>query len=70
MDIALLVGYTASVCSVTSFVSQVCKVLKSGDTAAYPRECMLSPPLLCTLERLRHAQKRVAESAFACLALS
>lgn len=34
MDIALLVGYTASVCSVTSFVPQVCKVLRSGDTAA------------------------------------
>lgn len=34
MDTALLIGYMASVCSVTSFVPQVWKVLKSGDTAA------------------------------------
>jgi len=34
MDIALLVGYTASLCSVTSFVPQVWKVVRTGDTAA------------------------------------
>lgn len=34
MDTALLVGYLASACSVTSFVPQVWKVIKTGDTAA------------------------------------
>ncbi|RYD63827.1 MAG: hypothetical protein EOP84_33290 [Verrucomicrobiaceae bacterium] len=34
MDAALLVGYLASFCSVTSFVPQVWKVIKTGDTAA------------------------------------
>lgn len=34
MDTALLVGYLASVCSVTSFVPRVWKVIKTGDTAA------------------------------------
>lgn len=34
MDTALLVGYLASVCSVTSFVPQVWKVVRTGDTAA------------------------------------
>ena len=34
MDTALLVGYFASICSVTSFVPQVWKVIKTGDTAA------------------------------------
>ncbi|WP_312408028.1 SemiSWEET transporter [Rhizobium sp.] len=34
MDIALLVGYMASLCSVTSFVPQVWKVVRTGDTAA------------------------------------
>jgi MtN3 and saliva related transmembrane protein len=34
MDIALLVGYLASLCSVTSFSPQVWKVVRSGDTAA------------------------------------
>ncbi len=34
MDTALIVGYLASLCSVTSFVPQVAKVVKSGDTAA------------------------------------
>ena len=34
MDTALIIGYLASACSVTSFVPQVRKVLKTGDTAA------------------------------------
>lgn len=34
MDMALIIGYLASACSVTSFVPQVIKVVKSGDTAA------------------------------------
>ncbi len=34
MDVALLVGYLASLCSVTSFVPQVWKVVRTGDTAA------------------------------------
>ena len=34
MDLALIIGYLASVCSVTSFVPQVMKVVRSGDTAA------------------------------------
>lgn len=34
MDIALLVGYLASLCSVISFVPQVWKVVRTGDTAA------------------------------------
>lgn len=34
MDMTLIIGYLASVCSVTSFVPQVIKVVKSGDTAA------------------------------------
>lgn len=34
MDTALLIGYLASVCSVTSFMPQVWKVIKTGDTAA------------------------------------
>lgn len=29
-----MIGYLASVCSVTSFVPQVWKVIKTGDTAA------------------------------------
>jgi len=34
METALVVGYLASACSVTSFVPQVWKVLKTDDTAA------------------------------------
>lgn len=34
MDAALLVGYLASICSVASFMPQVWKVIKTGDTAA------------------------------------
>jgi len=34
MDTALIIGYLASACSVTSFVPQVIKVVRSGDTAA------------------------------------
>ncbi|WCK05652.1 SemiSWEET family sugar transporter [Agrobacterium tumefaciens] len=34
MDAGLLVGYLASICSVASFIPQVWKVLKTGDTAA------------------------------------
>ncbi|NTJ43906.1 hypothetical protein G6L28_14995 [Agrobacterium larrymoorei] len=34
MDTALIVGYFASLCSVSSFVPQVIKVVKTGDTAA------------------------------------
>lgn len=34
LDTTLLVGYLASICSVTSFVPQVWKVIKTGDTAA------------------------------------
>ena len=34
MDLALIIGYLASACSVTSFVPQVMKVVRSGDTAA------------------------------------
>jgi len=34
MDYALAIGYLASACSVTSFVPQVMKVVRSGDTAA------------------------------------
>ncbi|MDP9840484.1 MtN3 and saliva related transmembrane protein [Neorhizobium huautlense] len=34
MDTTLLVGYGASICSVTSFVPQVWKVIRTGDTAA------------------------------------
>ncbi len=34
MDTALIVGYLASLCSVSSFVPQVIKVVKTGDTAA------------------------------------
>ena len=34
MDIALIVGYLASVCSMTSFVPQAWKIIKTGDTAA------------------------------------
>ncbi|CAN7639838.1 PQ-loop domain-containing transporter [Rhizobium sp. LjRoot98] len=34
MDTALVIGYLASLCSVTSFVPQVWKVFKTGDTAA------------------------------------
>lgn len=34
MDVTLLIGYLASICSVTSFVPQVIKVVNSGDTAA------------------------------------
>ncbi|MET3858628.1 SemiSWEET transporter [Rhizobium sp. OAE497] len=34
MDTTLLIGYLASVCSVTSFLPQVWKVIKTGDTAA------------------------------------
>lgn len=34
MDFVLVIGYLASVCSVTSFIPQVIKVVRSGDTAA------------------------------------
>lgn len=34
MDTTLLIGYLASACSVTSFLPQVWKVIKTGDTAA------------------------------------
>ena len=34
MDVGLIIGYCASACSVTSFIPQVIKVVKSGDTAA------------------------------------
>ena len=34
MDLALIVGYLASVCSMTSFVPQALKIVRTGDTAA------------------------------------
>ncbi|WP_352231023.1 SemiSWEET transporter [Brucella sp. NBRC 12950] len=34
MDVALIIGYLASLCSVTSFVPQIVKVVRTGDTAA------------------------------------
>ena len=34
MDLTLVIGYLASACSVTSFVPQVWKVVKTGDTEA------------------------------------
>lgn len=34
MDLALVVGYLASICSMTSFVPQAWKIIKTGDTAA------------------------------------
>ncbi|OAI82837.1 hypothetical protein AYO27_16830 [Rhizobium sp. GHKF11] len=34
MDSGLLVGYLASICSVASFIPQVWKVMRSGDTDA------------------------------------
>ena len=34
MDTTLLIGYLASICSVTSFVPQVWKVIETGDTTA------------------------------------
>lgn len=34
MDTALIVGYLASVCSMTSFVPQAWKIIKTRDTAA------------------------------------
>jgi len=34
MDIALIIGYLASICSVTSFIPQVMKVIRTADTAA------------------------------------
>ncbi|KYB45713.1 hypothetical protein AB664_35090, partial [Brucella anthropi] len=34
MDIALIIGYLASICSVTSFIPQVIKVIRTADTAA------------------------------------
>ncbi|QKJ94697.1 SemiSWEET family sugar transporter [Agrobacterium pusense] len=34
MDSGLLVGYLASICSVASFIPQVWKVTRSGDTEA------------------------------------
>ncbi len=34
MDIALIVGYLASICSVTSFVPQAWKIVRTDDTAA------------------------------------
>jgi MtN3 and saliva related transmembrane protein len=34
MDIALIIGYLASICSVTSFIPQVIKVIQTADTAA------------------------------------
>lgn len=34
MDIALIVGYVASACSMTSFVPQAWKIIKTADTAA------------------------------------
>jgi MtN3 and saliva related transmembrane protein len=34
MDPALVVGYLASACSMTSFVPQAWKIIKTGDTAA------------------------------------
>ncbi|MEO9341062.1 PQ-loop domain-containing transporter [Mesorhizobium sp. SB112] len=34
VDIALIVGYLASLCSVTSFVPQAWKIVKTGETAA------------------------------------
>lgn len=34
MDIALIVGYLASICSMASFVPQAWKIIKTADTAA------------------------------------
>ncbi|WP_296072635.1 SemiSWEET family sugar transporter [uncultured Agrobacterium sp.] len=34
MDAGLIVGYLASFCSVSSFIPQVWKVVRTGDTAA------------------------------------
>lgn len=37
MDYALVVGYLASICSMTSFVPQAWKIVRTGDTAAISR---------------------------------
>ncbi|MEO9340951.1 SemiSWEET transporter [Mesorhizobium sp. SB112] len=37
MDSALAVGYLASICSMTSFVPQAWKIIKTGETAAISR---------------------------------
>nr|WP_223218431.1 SemiSWEET transporter [Rhizobium wenxiniae] len=34
LDAALIIGYLASLCSVCSFIPQVWKVIKTGDTEA------------------------------------
>lgn len=34
MDNGLIVGYLASLCSIASFIPQVWKVMRTGDTAA------------------------------------
>ena len=37
MDHALVIGYLASICSMTSFVPQAWKIVRTGDTAAISR---------------------------------
>ena len=34
MDLVLIIGYGASICSVASFVPQTIKIVRSGDTSA------------------------------------
>lgn len=34
MDTALIVGYAASLCSITSFLPQAWKIIRTGDTGA------------------------------------
>ena len=63
MDTTLLIGYLASVCSVTSFMPQVWKVMKTGDTAA------ISAPIrsasACLVTSLSESSARMRRARYA-----
>jgi hypothetical protein len=54
----LLIGYLASVCSVASFVPQVWKVMKTGDTAAI--SALMYALTVIDLGNVRVASRRTA----------
>ncbi|MGQ3215743.1 PQ-loop domain-containing transporter [Shinella sp.] len=62
MDMALLVGYLASAASTTSFVPQVWKLSRTGDTAAISAKMhTLTRRRIRPLDGVRYSTRRVAD---------
>lgn len=65
MDSVLIIGYLASVCSVTSFIPQVMKVVRSGDTAAISARMYTGDgDRLCLVVDIRDPSTRMAHHPY------